>query len=476
MKKRIVCVLLTLIMLLSLVPMGASAASNKTSEAAITVLKQMTTLRTQCYYYSGSEFRTGYGTVCDGVHHFKLDLASGKNVPDNSKLNEDGTIANVHNITEKNADLALRKALTSFDEKVNSFATSNGLTLSQNQHDALVVFSYNAGTGWMSGNGVLKSAIVNGCSATELLNAMLLWSNQAGNGNTTELSRRKVEVNMYINGIYSNTAPAAYGKVTYNPNGGDMPQANFTGSGNQYTYHFDIYATLKHPVTPTRNGYKFLGWYLQESPYIFWFTQLNSDLNGKTLTALWQPNNSTNGVSVNYQLSTNHLVSTDVYKSVTDAEPDTTLTETFQKSLEANGTLFFVDRDMIDAKGNRWSHLKSINGWVKVGPASDNNSFTDSVGKVIATATVTANGYLNLRQDAGTDAKIVGALAKNDTVDIYEIKTVNGHQWGRCKSGWLCLTYTRLTLKDDVTISNEGALAYSFTGTVANGKTKEEDG
>ena len=64
MKKRIVCVLLTLIMLLSLIPMGASAASNKVSEAAITVLKQMTTLKTVCYHYSGSEFRTGYGTVC----------------------------------------------------------------------------------------------------------------------------------------------------------------------------------------------------------------------------------------------------------------------------------------------------------------------------------------------------------------------------------------------------------------------------
>ena len=54
MKKRIVCVLLTLIMLLSLVPMGASAATHTISEPAITVLKQMTTLKTKCYYYSGS--------------------------------------------------------------------------------------------------------------------------------------------------------------------------------------------------------------------------------------------------------------------------------------------------------------------------------------------------------------------------------------------------------------------------------------
>ena len=41
MKKRIVCVLLTLIMLMSLVPVTASAAGMSISESAITVLKQL---------------------------------------------------------------------------------------------------------------------------------------------------------------------------------------------------------------------------------------------------------------------------------------------------------------------------------------------------------------------------------------------------------------------------------------------------
>ena len=117
MKKRIVCVLLTLIMLLSLVPMGASAASREISEPAITVLKQMTTRKAQCYFYSGSEYRTGYGTVCEEKHHFDTD-----GNPDNT----DGQ--NEHTITEKNADIALRKALTTFDEKVNAFASANGLS------------------------------------------------------------------------------------------------------------------------------------------------------------------------------------------------------------------------------------------------------------------------------------------------------------------------------------------------------------
>ena len=465
MKKRIVCVLLTLIMLLSLVPVGASAASNKISEAAITVLKQMTTLRTTCYYYSGSEFRTGYGTICDNEHHFDVH---GK--PDNSVLDDDGNVANIHTITEKNADLALRKVLTTFDEKVNAFASANGLSLKQNQHDALVVFSYNAGTGWMNGNGVVKSVIINKGDATELLNAMTQWSKEAGNGNTTDRSRREVEVNMYINGIYSNTAPSHYGYVIYDSNGGSMPQVDHDNA-SQYTFYYDLYKEQSHPVTPTRAGYKFLGWYSTSGSITAWATNLNANCDGETLKAMWQQDG--NPVDVNYQLHKNHLASVKVYKKVTDEKANEKLTDKLEDYLEEHDDLLWSDKDMIDSKGTRWSHLNAtktgIDGWVKVGAATDNDSYTDSYGKVIATATVTANGYLNLRKEAGTDAAIVGALAKNDTVDIYEIKTVNGHQWGRCKSGWLCLTYTRLIMKDDVSISDEGAKIYGFTGTVVGG-------
>ena len=70
MKKRFVCVLLTLVLLVGLVPVTASAADHSISEAAITVLKQLTTFRSTCYFVAGSEYRTGYGTVCAEKHHF----------------------------------------------------------------------------------------------------------------------------------------------------------------------------------------------------------------------------------------------------------------------------------------------------------------------------------------------------------------------------------------------------------------------
>ena len=454
MKKRIVCVLLTLIMLLSLVPMGASAASHEVSAAAITVLKQMTTLKTTCYYFSGSEFRTGYGTVCEEDHHFN---------PDGTPK----TTGNTHTMTEIKADAALRKALLALDEKVNSFASANGLSLKQNQHDALVVFSYNAGTGWMNGNGVVKSVIINKGTANELLNAMAQWSKENANGNATDMSRRQVEVNMYFNGIYSNTAPTRYGAVVYNPDGGTLPQKDYDNA-KQYTYHFDLNKEIEHPAVPTKAGNTFLGWYRSEGSVVAWVPLLIADCDGDTLKAKWQKNNVTsdNAAEVNYVMHRSHLSSSQVYKKVTDTKANDSLTKKFAEYREDNDNMFWVDRDYIDAKGTRWTRLRDIGGWVKVGAGSDNDSFEDSTGTVIATATVTANGYLNLRQEAGTDAAIIGALAKNDTVNIYEIKTVNGHQWGRSASGWLCLTYTRLILKDDVSISDAGRLAYAFTGKV----------
>ena len=135
MKKRIVCVLLTLIMLVSLVPataLTASAASLKTSEAAITIMKKLAIFRKNCYQVTGTnEFRIGYGTVCSEKHETKYE--GGKVVSSD---------AGKHSVTQAQADQALRKLILDLDAKVNSFASSNSLTLSQCQHDALVLFTF----------------------------------------------------------------------------------------------------------------------------------------------------------------------------------------------------------------------------------------------------------------------------------------------------------------------------------------------
>ena len=409
MKKRIVCVLLALIMLLSLVPVGASAATHTTSEAAVTVLKQMTTFKNKCYHYSGEEFRTGYGTVCGEKHAFATNGLPYKKPAET--INGKTVTYYDHVITEANADKALREALKELDTKVCAFETSNSLSLSQAQHDALVLLTYLGGSSWMSGNGVMKSAILGKCNTTEMLNAITTWTSNIS------LNRSQVLVNMYQNGVYSINIPSSFGKVVYDAGQGSLPQHDYNDT-SKYTYYYDLNTSVEHPATPTRNGAIFLGWYANvengDTSNAVWAAYLNHIYNNHTLTALWQIGQ--NAVTVKYHLAKSQLAEIAAY-NISDGKVNESQTEKLIEDLNADGYVA-VDKDIIDTNGVRWSHPTGYgNVRVKVG-ANTGNSFVDNGGTVIATATVTVNGYLNLRQEAGTDSKIIGALAKIDTVII----------------------------------------------------------
>ena len=446
MKKRFVCALLALVLLVGLVPVTASAAENKVSESAITVLKQLKTFKNTCYYVSGSEYRVGYGTVCSEKHHFDVN---GK-----PKATDD----NKHTISEKKADTALRTYLTELDKQVNSFASKNGLTLSQSQHDALVVYSHLAGTAWLGGTGTLKSAIVSKAGATELLNVL-----DRLDGNS---ERNQVIVDMYVHGVYSNTAPSRYKAVTYDVNSPIGANAKLSVCDDDtYTMYFDTTQIVSH-ITASCTGYKFLGWYTGDGR---WMPKLDAscvaeDINGDgILYAYWQEDED-HGVDVQYSMQASQLVSTTVYVRPEDGS-EAALTSA-GKTATVSGTIN-IEQDFLDAKGNRWGYLEyeaDKFGWVKIGKTIEDIP----AASVIATATVTYNGYLNVRKDAGTDGKIVGALAKNDKVNLYEIKTVNGHRWGRYDGGWICLTYTTVVMVDGRTANDTGAASFAFTGKVTD--------
>ena len=453
MKKRFMCALLVLVLLVGLVPVTAAAAENKISEAAITVLKQLTSFKDTCYYVTGSEFRTGYGTVCKEKHHFDT---TGQPMD---------TDKNVHTITQKQADTALRAYLAELDKQVNSFASKNNLSLTQNQHDALVVYTHGAGTAWLSGTGALKSAIVSKAGTNELLNVMSSLKDG-------QYARHQVEVNMYVNGIYSNVIPTQYKTVKYDVNTDDPNAKIAAGNGSTYTMRFDSSKTISH-VTASRPGYKFLGWYTEpfdgrlmpKLNVACVDDSINPRENGQyTLYAYWQDTSDTHGVAVVYPMLASDLVSTTVY--VRPEEGSDAMKDSDGKTVTVSGSIE-ITQDYLDAKGIRWGFVGDKNGWVKIG-VSVEDAYPDNV---IATATVNYNGYLNVRNGAGTDYKIVGALVKNDTVKIYEIKTVNGHRWGRSDAGWICLTYTNLVMLDGKTVSDGGVAAYAFTGKVSSNVT-----
>ncbi len=539
MKKRIVCVLLTLIMLVSLVPataLTASAASLKTSEAAITIMKKLAIFKKDCYQVPDTnEFRIGYGTICSEKHKTTYKNGKVENSPDAGK----------HSITQAQADQALRKLILDLDAKVNSFASSNSLTLSQCQHDALVLFTFDVGDSWMSGSGVVKSAIVSKAGTNDLLKAMSDWA-----GNQDDFRRRKIEVNMYKNGVYSDVTPSSFGTVTYNPDGGVIAP-NYATS---YTLLFDTSKTSKHIPAPTRNGYKFMGWYSAQYDGTL-APSLTGSYNGRTLWAGWQPtsvtaNNIKNNLSIVHPiketLKVSQLDSLDVYDIPTKKN-----VKPFRTINKDTATVTAI-KDFIDDDGNRWCKLSAAgDGWVllKTSGQSDSGNTEYTGGKIdvtvtvtnayvnrrandsassaltgsykagtklkivatnaaktwgqveengvavgwvalmytdwstvydgsapsdannttpIATATVTYNGYLNARSDPGVDNKIVGGFAKDTTVNVFEIRTVNGHRWGRTSSGWICLTYTSVKMLTDKNVSDTGVLDYAFEVTLVN--------
>lgn len=577
MKKRIFSVVLALIMLVSLVPaaaISASAATYSISEAAITVLKQMEGYERKC----DDKGYIGYGTLCE----------------------EKGPHDGAHSMTEKQADKALREELKDLDKAIGTFASNNGVALSQSKHDALVIFSFQNGTAWTTGTGAFKQAVVKGMTGSDFLNAICNFRADIGDDH-----RRMVEANMYLNGVYSTNKPSNFIRVTYDA--GEMEVADFNledpdDDGDDDDYYNSIHygslnnanpiqyydaSSLPAPhLVPTMDGGIFLGWYyVNEYGDNVLVTTLDSSFHGATLVAGWQYFGATvddddDGVqdlddlhSAYYNMKDTQLKDKNLYASPFAEKPMTGKdAKGKDKDLQIVGH-FTVDKEYVDGDNVKWGHVitgeykrkgetettyfsyydDGVDRWVKLGDVKTNSntaelpdidvtvtvtntyvnrrsrasinsektgtynygtqlriiatkqndgflwgqvatSATDNtpVGWIalmytdfdsakaqtnvnnsvaIASAVITYQGYVNVRSGAGTGNNIVSALANGTQVDIYEIKYVNGHQWGRCNSGWVCLSYAKVTnlTSEEIDYSNDiGYISYVFSGTLLN--------
>ena len=431
MKKRIVCVLLTLIMLVSLVPaaaLTASAATRTTSEAAITVLKQMEGYSKNC-----ENGFIGYGTKC----------------PECNLKETEG-----HIMYEKEADKQLRAVLKDLDSSVNSFATKNGLGLTQGQHDALVLFSFENGTAWTNGTGEFQSAVKSGATGSKFLNAICLWDSNAGDD-----YRRMVEANMYLNGTYSSSEPARFVRVYFDANGGKY-------SANQYQY-FDVAASQQITVTASKSGDVFLGWYRadkneDEEDIAVRVSHVTAEskkhyaedpLGNRSLVlrARWQDEG---GEKILYTISKSSLLSNTVYSSVNGGKV-TKYANKYDKEVKiVLGSTLNVTDDQIDKDGVRWAQIADADGypmgWVKV-KGTGNTSNTGSTSAAEGVVVTVTNAYVNMRKNASITSTKNGSFTQG--TELLIIDTQNGKDgflWGQvAKStsdatpiGWVALMYT----------------------------------
>lgn len=428
MKRRALSLALALVLVLCLLPVPALAAQTyTTSDACIAFIKGFEGFSKYPYEDNG-QYSVGYGTRCPDE--------------DLERYQRDG-------ITEEEAVELLAEFIEDFEKYVNNFIKKYELNVTQNQFDALVSFTYNVGNAWMNDTeGLVTRAVINGATGNEFIFAMTMWCTASGEVLTGLINRRLAESNMYLNGVYSNTVPDHYRYVRFDHN-------DVTYNGESRTVRvqgYDAYLTTEVFPVGVKDGYRFLGWYTDTSDGQ-WISHLDSTTGGLQLYARWQSGDGNvsdgviQGTEASYERTATGTVN--VYAAPSTASD-------VQYTLD-DGAKIAIVADYVDAEGEKWGKLDD-GCWVQLSqtmpeivpagePDYDTTTQPDTPDpeEAIATGTVqTSSGGLNIREGAGTDYAVVGNLSSGSRVEIYEIVTVDGTQWGRIASGWICMDYVVL--------------------------------
>lgn len=399
MHKRILCLLLTALMLLSLIPafaLPSQAASNmKTSEAAIGILKDLEGF-SEFAYFDYAHYSIGYGTSCEKDEY-----------PDG--------------ITEEEADALLREALGKMEEDVNRFANRQGILFSQNQFDALMLFTYNVGSGWVLSDGEFRQAVIENASGNDFLYAIGLWSTAGNELSIGLLNRRLLEADIYLNCDYADGRPSNYTYVIYNNNGGE-------GQARAQGFDCNLEAYVKSQ--PELDGNVFLGWYTAREGGA-WVTELTAANAEQTLYAHWQEAGAdpSAAAAASYQIPAAELMSLVTYDA-----PGGTMSGSMNQSAVA-----VVEADYVDASGMKWGRL--VTGrWVKLGDPRI-GTLEETAEEQGVKVTVTGD-YVNVRTGPGTGYPVVSGVVRGNVLNVTRVVSVNGTLWGLFRGGWLCLDYT----------------------------------
>lgn len=431
--RRLVSLVLAIAVTLSVALAGGisvSAESSLTpSDECINILKKYEGFSAKPYRDYG-QWTVGYGTRCPA-----------------DKLEQYQT----YGITQEEAEALLRDFVSAYGDDVNSFADKYSLTLTQNQFDALLLFSFNCGSGWVYSPGWnFHKTMAQGseADAQEVLYWFATWSNAGGSPNTALIRRRICEADMYLNGNYSVVTPAHYGYVIYDAAGGEV-------TSRIHAYDSDLGAT---PIVPTYEGHTFMGWFSEKTGG-YQVTALGESTDGETLYARWDDAGYTdeeaptdpsfetiealtitvtsNGVNLRKGPGTN-------YATVGQANKGDKFTIT--KIAEGSGlTWGGFDSGWVCLNYTNYESVKD--GTAEPEPSEPEETQPEQTGKL--TGKVKANGGLNVRSGPGTGYGVVAHLSNGAAVEILEQKSVGATVWGKISSGWISMSYVVLDSEEE---------------------------
>ncbi len=467
MKKRITSFLLAMVMLLGVVSAGivpVQAASAMTASDECLKILKLEEGFSRTPYWDFTQYTVGYGTKCpdDMVDYYTQN-----------------------GITEEEAETLLRNHLISMERDINvKVIDKYGLSLSQNQFDALVLFSYNCGTGWAyETGGTFHTAIAQGATGNDLIRAFALWCS-AGNEIRTYLLRRRLsEANLYLNNVYSQTPPENYCYVLYDANG---------GTASPRSQGYDSNLTAKPFPVATKAGHTFQGWFTAKSGGKKVET-LDASVKSMTLYAQWldgQGNTPPSNDATAENPVTITVTGTDVNLR---QGPGTNYTRVGV----ANKGDTFVITEVATGTGYTWG--KFDGGWIALQytnydavingstqqptepedttpaptdppateppatepPATEPPAAAPETPKVMGTINV--QEWLRIRSGPGTSYSVAGYLKPQQKVEILEQKTVGGVAWGKIAEGWISMEYVIL---DSNGSTGGNSSANSWTGKV----------
>ena len=403
----------------------SAASEMKASENCIKMIQDTEGFRA-IPYWDYSQWTVGFGSACPAED---LERYKKEGIP----------------VDEANALFASQ--LSKFEKAVNKFIDKHGLTLSQQQFDALVSFSYNLGSGILSStSNTIVQAILNGATENEIVFAFSIYCMAGGEFLSGLMRRRLAEANMYLNGEYDEYPPDNFCYVRYDANGG-------VRDGCAQGYDANLAAV---PLSrPTYSGYTFVGWYTQPEGGVK-IISLDETTAGMTLYAHWEkgetsvdtPTDPTTGINVSVVGSVVHVRSGPGmnYGIVTDVYAGKILTIT--GTTEADGQLWGLCSE-------GWVPLNHTTYFDIVSPDKEEDKQEEQL-QLPAYATVINADGITVYNGPHTTYPQLKTLPEGSVVLLEEVIVFAGSKWARYEGGWI-------RLNSKVLVHDDSVLAHSFT-------------